>query len=86
MNIFSQIHEIVFHGGGGYIWSEVYNWPIWHRKFIFKKMKDHFDDKTGENDSQKYLVNDGVDLKGPKPQIPIEAQQAYNVRAPRTKK
>lgn len=86
MNIFSQIHEIVFNGGGGYIWSEVYNWPVWHRKFIFKKMKDYFDDKSGESNSEKYLVNEGVELKGPKPQIPKEVQQAYNVKAPKTKK
>ena len=41
-SFFSQIHEIVFNGQGGYTWSEVYNMPIWLRRFTFSKMKEHF--------------------------------------------
>jgi len=42
-SIFSQIHEIVFHGNGGYDWYSVYNMPIWLRKFTFMKLKEHFE-------------------------------------------
>jgi len=41
--IYSEIHEIVFNGKGGYSWSEVYNMPIWLRRFTFKKLKEHYD-------------------------------------------
>ena len=42
--IFSQIHEIVFNGQGGYDYETVYNMPIWLRKFTFQKLKDHYDE------------------------------------------
>lgn len=44
--VFSQIHEIVFHGGGGYSWPDVYNMPIWLRNFTFNKLKAHFDNEA----------------------------------------
>ena len=44
--LFTQIHEIVFHGGGGYDWETIYNMPIWLRAFTFKKLADHFEEKN----------------------------------------
>ena len=40
-SLFSQIHEIVFFGNGGYTWPDVYNMPIWLRKFTFKSIQEH---------------------------------------------
>lgn len=48
--MFSQIHEIVFHGKGGYSWSDVYNMPIWLRKFTFLKIKEYYDKQQEEQD------------------------------------
>ena len=42
-NILTEVHEAVFHGGGGYTWSEVYNMPIYLRKFTLSKLKEHFE-------------------------------------------
>jgi hypothetical protein len=42
MNLFSEIHEIVFHGQGGYDYSTVYNMPLWLRKFTFSKIQDYY--------------------------------------------
>jgi hypothetical protein len=50
--IFGQIHEIVFHGGGGYTWTEVYNMPIWLRNFTFNKMKEHFEKQSEQAEKQ----------------------------------
>ena len=47
--IFSQIHEIVFNGQGGYDYESVYNMPIWLRKFTFQKLKDHYDEVNRAN-------------------------------------
>lgn len=41
-HIFNQIHEIVFHGKGGYDWWTVYNLPISHRKFIYKQISEFY--------------------------------------------
>jgi hypothetical protein len=48
-NLFSQIHEIVFHGQGGYDWETVYNMPIWLRKFTFHKLKEYYDKQNEES-------------------------------------
>lgn len=50
-NIFSEIHEIVFHGQGGYDWDTIYNMPIWLRKFTFNKIKSYYD-KVNNQENQ----------------------------------
>ena len=50
--IFNQIHEIVYHGNGGYSWVEVYNMPIWLRNFTFNKIKD-FHEKQNKQPEEK---------------------------------
>lgn len=46
-NLFTQIHNIVFHGNGGYDWLTIYNMPIWLRKFTFHEI-DQFNRKQNE--------------------------------------
>lgn len=53
--VFRQIHEIVFHGKGGFDWETVYNMPIWLRKYTFnsinefyKKEKEEYEEATGK--------------------------------------
>ena len=55
VNIFTQIHEIVFHGKGGYDWHTIYNMPIWLRNFTFNKIKQFYDNEkeTIQNDTPK---------------------------------
>ena len=42
LSIFNQIHEIVFHGQGGYSYDIVYDMPIWLRIYTFNKLKDWY--------------------------------------------
>lgn len=46
VNLFTQIHEIVFHGKGGYDFDTVYGMPIWLRNFTFKKMNDYYEEEA----------------------------------------
>ncbi len=48
-NLFTQIHEIVFFGKGGYDWHTVYEMPIWLRKFTINKIVDHYDKERAAN-------------------------------------
>ena len=50
-----MIHEIVFHGNGGYDYNTVYNMPIWLRKFTFKKIQDHFDKANEANKANRVI-------------------------------
>ena len=53
IEVFKQIHEIVFHGKGGYTWSDVYSMPIWLRKFTFSQLKEYYDKEAKEYSSRK---------------------------------
>ena len=55
--MFAQIHDIVFHGNGGFSWDTIYNMPIWLRRFTFNKIKEHFDKQNEENEKQQNMLN-----------------------------
>jgi hypothetical protein len=81
VNLFTQIHEIVFYGQGGYDWETVYNMPIWLRKFTFHTMKNHYAEKNGnENgdlDSQTQAITSG------KIQLPDHFKGKLEQKAPK---
>lgn len=54
--LFKQIHEIVFHGNGGYDWDTVYNMPVWLRKTTFNLMKEHYDKQNEEAEKQQNML------------------------------
>jgi hypothetical protein len=56
MSLFRQIHEIVFHGNGGFDWDTIYNMPIWLRRFTFNKIKEHYDKQNEEAEKQQNML------------------------------
>jgi hypothetical protein len=48
-SIYKQIHQICFHGKGGYSWPVIYNMPIYLRRFIFSEIKEFYDEQNKEN-------------------------------------
>ena len=46
--LFSQIHDLVYHGGGGFIHSEIYNMPVWLRRFHITKINEHVEKQNQE--------------------------------------
>jgi hypothetical protein len=68
--IFKQIHQIVFHGNGGYDWHTVYNMPIWLRRFTFNEIQKHYDEEKsayenkGKSGSKTIIGADGK-IKAP---------------------
>jgi hypothetical protein len=76
--IFKQIHQIVFHGKGGYDWHTVYNMPIWLRRFTFIEIQKFYQDEkeSVENSSKsgsKTIV--GADGKVKAPQYLNQAKR-----------
>ena len=55
VNLFTQIHEICFHGKGGYDWNTIYEMPRWLRQFTFNKIKEFYDkeNEAYENSQSK---------------------------------
>ena len=64
--LFKQIHEIVFHGKGGYDWNTIYNMPIWLRKFTFTQLQNYYKEEQeavqnkGKKGSQTVINSDGT--------------------------
>jgi tRNA(His) 5'-end guanylyltransferase len=51
--LFSQIHEIVFHGKGGYDFGTVYNMPIWLRRLTFRRIAEFYEEQNKESGNSK---------------------------------
>ena len=86
-NLFTQIHEIVFHGGGGYDWHTIYDMPIWLRNFTFKKIQEHFEEKnkSANNTSSNDLEKGRDILKQAQRSDPANAQKhKYMDKFPKT--
>ena len=69
--IFTQIHQIVFHGKGGYDWHTVYNMPIWLRRFTFNQISKYYEEeqesyqnKSNPSGTKTVIGNDGK-IKAP---------------------
>jgi len=56
--LFSQIHEILFHGQGGYDYETVYNMPLWLRRFTYNKIYEFYENKNSKN--QKDTVQESI--------------------------
>ena len=81
-NIFSQIHEIVFHGNGGYDWHTLYNMPIWLRNFTFKKLEEYYEKQNEANDKQNNMLkNNSKEIARPN----INPANVYNASVPAKK-
>ena len=38
--LYTEIHDLVFHGGGGFKHSEVYDMPIWLRRYHIDRINE----------------------------------------------
>jgi len=74
--IFIQIHDLTYHGKGGFTFFEVYNMPIWLRKFNISRINEHLEkeqkairEARGESD-----IGDNNPVFGPN----VPASNTYN--------
>ncbi len=66
----------MYHGGGGFIHSEVYNMPVWLRKFHIQKINEHIEHQNEEQRKAQGNEQMGDDKKihGPN----INPNNVYN--------
>ena len=79
--IFSEIHELVFHGGGGFTYDIVYNMPIWLRKYHLRRIKDWFDKQNSQQESKPPLSDKPLG-PGVKSMKNYTGKTSYNMKAP----
>jgi hypothetical protein len=75
-SLFHQIHEIVFHGQGGYDWETVYNMPVWLRKYTFNKMKEYYDKQNQQQNED--LATQSKKIKEGKVDVPSHFKGKIN--------
>ena len=74
--LFGQLHDLVYHGGGGFIHSEVYNMPVWLRRFHITKINEYVEKQNKEQRKAQGNEQVGDDKKvlGPN----INPSSTYN--------
>lgn len=48
--MFDQIHQIIFHGKGGYAFPDIYSMPIWLRQYTFHQIKTWYEEQNKDKD------------------------------------
>jgi hypothetical protein len=86
LNLFTQIHQIIFYGKGGYDWETIYSMPIWLRKFTFKQIKDFYDEEKKQMEEAKKggsqtLVGTDGKVKSPEFLKNAKPKASYNTKA-----
>jgi len=59
--LFKQIHEIVFHGRGGYTYETIYNMPVWLRNITYQFIGESVNQ---ENEAQQKSHSGASSSKG----------------------
>ena len=71
------MHDLVYHGGGGFIHSEVYNMPTWMRRFHIQKINEHVKEQNKEMEDAKQGKSNSSDMaRGPN----ITPSSTYNFK------
>lgn len=73
-SLFKQIHEIVFHGQGGYDHDTVYGMPIWLRNYTFRTIQKYYEDQKKEQDKNIAKAK-GTSHKPSKPTYTVKARK-----------
>jgi hypothetical protein len=66
-SLFTQLHDIVFHGKGGYSFGEIYEFPIWLRRYVHRSMIEFYENENKQaqkSQGQQSLLQDGK-IKAP---------------------
>ena len=83
ISIYRQIHQICFHGKGGYGWHDVYNMPIWFRRFIFSEIKTYYSEEKKTQESHtppntKTVIDSDGKVKSPEHLKHVKKPIKYN--------
>jgi len=79
--LFRQIHEIIFHGNGGYNYDTIYNMPVWLRNTTFKLINEYFEKQNEESKQASKDNNTNQTLVGKDGKVNVQdfkaASQQY---------
>jgi hypothetical protein len=60
----NEVHELVYFGGGGFIYSDVWNMPIMIRRYHIRKINEYLEKKSKAE--EKAMKGNSIDPKSMK--------------------
>jgi hypothetical protein len=78
----TEIHDLVYHGNGGFIYSEVYNMPIQIRKFHIRKINDYIEKQNEQYENARKGTQVANNKQPARPNIP-QADFTTSAKAPK---
>ena len=76
----AEVHDLVYHGKGGFTYSDVYSMPIQYRKYHIRKINEYIEKQNEEIENAK--GNKTIKNTVSKPNIP-QADFTSTSKAPR---
>ena len=76
INVFREVHDLTFHGKGGFIHSEVYNMPIWLRKYHIKVINEYFKEQEKAMKKAQSQKNKSSGVSKPN----VRPSSTYNIK------
>ncbi len=70
----TEVFDLVYHGGGGFNYTEVWNMDIPKRKFNIKKIKEHLDRLQEAQNENNKIITEKTDSQ--KMQMPDAVKQS----------
>jgi hypothetical protein len=59
----SECFELVYHGGGGFSWSEVWNMPVQYRRYNLRKINEFLKNVENARNESESKVTESTDIK-----------------------
>jgi hypothetical protein len=54
MQVYNEVHDLIYHGNGGFTYSEVYNMPIHIRRYSIARINKHLEEvKVAQEKAQR---------------------------------
>ena len=79
----SEVHDLVYHGRGGFPYDTVYNMPIMYRKYHIQKIQEYLDKKAeAEEQAMKKSATPSSNKSISRPNVP-QADFTTKTKAPK---
>jgi len=59
----NEVFELVYHGGGGFSYSEVWNMPVPHRRFSLRKINEYLEKVQEMREKSSKVLTEKSDLR-----------------------
>ena len=77
----SEVHDLIYHGRGGFPYDTVYNMPVIYRRYHIQKIQEYLDKKA---EAEEQAMNKTTSSSKPlaRPNVP-QADFTSKIKAPK---